>query len=222
MAGELKQIRYLVGDPLQYRFDGNTGIFRIGENNFLTRQGEVIKIHCLGFRIFKGRPFEQYKEIEVWTELYFLTENLAVACLLLRGASAIDFNRMVYYWGASPIDTVLELKPLQRYSKEHGKQYWVVEAQFTLHTQEEQAICDHLRDTLTDLFRYGLVTGANAILIEHNIRGCELTINHSAGVTLPEGNPTEPDPFAEAEFPQKLNEDFKEGNVKALLKKRAA
>ena len=55
---------------------------------------------------------------------------------------------MVYYWGASPIDTVLELKPLQRFSKEHGKQYWVVEAQFTLHTQEEQAICDHLREDI--------------------------------------------------------------------------
>jgi hypothetical protein len=183
-TGELNTIRYFVGDPMQTRFDGNEGRFRVGDKNWLTDQATTFTMDILGLRIFQGKPFDNYKDEEKWVEMYGLTANLAVFSILLRGGSASEFFKYVYYYGASPLDCRTTFKPIQRLNKDVGKAYWICEPSFAMHTEEEQAICDQLRDKLDNLYNARLCEPHFHEIMAANYNGCEFRIVESGVTTL--------------------------------------
>ena len=198
--GELNTIRYFIGDPMQIRFDGNEGRFKVGEKGWLTETGAPLSMNVLGLRIFQGKPFEQYKEDEKWVELYGLTQNLAVFSILFRSGSASEFFKYVYYYGASPLDCRTTFVPVQRFNKEVGKQYWICQPDFRIHTEEEQAICDQLRDTLDNLYNTRLFNPSFHEIMAANYGGCAFRIVESGATTLKALN--EPVDFGELGNPK--------------------
>lgn len=192
---------------MQIRFDGNEGKFRVGDNNWLTNQAEPFSMDIIGLRIFQGKPFEQYKDDEKWVEMYGLTQNLAIFSVLLRGGSASEFFKYVYYYGASPLDCRTTFRPIQRFNKEVGKAYWICEPSFQMHTEEEQAICDQLRDKFNCLYRIQLCDPRFYEIMAANYNGCEFRVI-DGGVT-------------ELKLLDEPVDLVEIGNAKAVLKKRA-
>lgn len=138
-------VRHFPGDAaIQLRFDGNTGRFKYGKEDFLTNAGEEFAFNPIAFRAFFGRPFEQYKVPELWIELFGITQAKCTFRILLRGASSTELNRFAYFLNVRPTDTFLTLKPVMRHNKEFNKNYFIVSPDF-------QEVKKRDKDILSDL-----------------------------------------------------------------------
>jgi hypothetical protein len=139
-------IRHFQGDAaIQLRFDGNTGRFKYGESEFLTANGEEFAFNPIAFRAFWGRPFEQYKQAELWIELFGITEAKCTFRLLLRGASSTELNKFAYFLNVRPTETFLRLKPIMRHNKEFNKNYFIVSPEFEAVKKSDVQILDDLK-----------------------------------------------------------------------------
>ena len=101
-VGESKEIRYLAGYPLQYRFDASRGVFNVNGKKPLTKKGEAFIIKPCAYRIFADRILGyNYKR---WSEFFFLNDDLTICNLLVHGYSVENLMQTIqamYYDDAS-------------------------------------------------------------------------------------------------------------------------
>lgn len=139
-------IRHFPGDAaIQIRFDGNTGCFKYGEELKLTSSCEPFSFNPIAFRAFHGRPFESYKEAEIWIEMFGITEAKCTFRILLRGGSSTELNRFAYFLNFRPTETKLTLQPAMRHNKEFNKNYFVCMPIFTELNKADKKIMDDVK-----------------------------------------------------------------------------
>ena len=107
--GESRDILYLPGYPLQYRFDASSGNFNIGGEKPITKKGEPLTIQVCAYRIFRdsiiGFPMKR------WTEFFFLSEKHAVCNLLVHGYSVDNLMRIIQAMYYDQVRTIKLIPP---------------------------------------------------------------------------------------------------------------
>lgn len=142
-------VRHFAGDAaIQLRFDGNTGRFKYGTDDFLTAACEEFAFNPIAFRAFWGRPFEAYKEPEVWIELFGITKAKCTFRLLLRGASSTELNKFAYFLNARPTETFLVLRPVMRHNKKFSKNYFILSPEFKEVPNRDKGIIEDIKAML--------------------------------------------------------------------------
>lgn len=107
-AEVLLRYKYIVGNPRQYRFNGQTGRFNIDGD---ADKGTSLTIQPINWRIFEENLFGRGKN-EEWAEIIFIDDKNAVSSILFSNSSAGRLTKLVeslYYDDRNLCDVVLTI-----------------------------------------------------------------------------------------------------------------
>lgn len=168
-------VKYMPGNPKQYRFNGQTGQFNLnGETPLLDQNNKPIKqykLQPIAFRFFEENLFARNRK-EQWAEVFFIDEKNCVSAIMFSSSSAnnlISLTRELFYEDCTLCDVVLTITPEQKESKiAEGGKYYVCNMSFETSDKKEvndlkeldRLIKIHRQDTLTDTAIYSLFGGA--------------------------------------------------------------
>ena len=164
-------VKYLQGNPKDYRYDGRDGSFKLGANPIIDEKGKVLKTFSLtpmAFRVFEENLFGRGRK-ENWIELFFIDEKNALSCIMFNGTSASslqNLQREIFYEDLSLCDVKLTVSGVEK-SNDKGK--WS-QAMFTAEPiapeerqnlrEVEEKLQPFCNDTLTDTAVYALSEGS--------------------------------------------------------------
>ncbi|MGB3585503.1 MAG: hypothetical protein WBA23_03130 [Tunicatimonas sp.] len=103
----LKNARYRIGNPRQYRANAKDGKFTLEGSEPV---GSTVRLHVLAYRIFEG---ELFKRENVWLELFFLDSKGNVSSMLFNSYSVGNFQRFqdtLYYRGVPLEQVVIQIR----------------------------------------------------------------------------------------------------------------
>jgi hypothetical protein len=123
------KIKYLIGNPKQYRFNGQTGRFNIDGEKDLGTSFELIP---LAWRIFKASLFGRNKT-EQWAEIFFIDDSNCVSSIMLNNTSAQilqnTFGKIIYE-GLLLEDVKLKITAERRTNERVKGVYYIVQLSF--------------------------------------------------------------------------------------------
>ena len=131
------KVKYLVGNPKQYRFNGQTGRFNINGEKDL---GSTFALVPMAWRIFHASLFGRGKK-EQWAELFFLDEFNCVCSIMLNNTSAQILQNtfgQIIYEGLLLEDVKLKITSDRRTNERVKGTYYI--AQFTYEKADEQTL----------------------------------------------------------------------------------
>lgn len=96
-TGEVKRkVKYLVGNPRQYRFNGQSGRFNINGDKDI---GTSLDIVPMAWRVFKAQLFGRNRR-ETWAELFFIDKENCLSSLMFNNTSVQilqnTFGQVIY------------------------------------------------------------------------------------------------------------------------------
>jgi hypothetical protein len=174
-TGEVEPlVKYLKGQPKNYRFDGQQGCFKIGENpiiikdkNDKPKQLSEFSLIPMAFRVFEENLFGRNKK-EFWFELFFVDDKNAVSCIMFNNSSAKSLQNLqkeLFYDDLSILDVRLIITTEDK-SNEKGS-WKMAKFDYEIISNEErkdlkeldEIIKTHNSDTLTDTAIYSIYEG---------------------------------------------------------------
>jgi len=182
-TGELiPVVKYLSGSPKQYRFDGQQGIFKLGENPILNSRNKFVTTFSfipIAYRFFEENLFGRNKK-ELWVELFFVDEQDAVSSIMFNNTSAQALKKLfgeLYYEDLDLTDVHLHISTVERYNSA-GQTWQMAVFEYDVADAEEvrelrdldYLIKVHRTDTLTDTCIFQIVRGA---FFEHHLKVIE-------------------------------------------------
>jgi hypothetical protein len=78
-------VKYLLGNPYQYKTDMRTGVLTLTDDTVLTKKDSVIKLRVVAIHIFKAKMFA-YSE-RLWSEIFFVNGIGAISMMRFHGYS---------------------------------------------------------------------------------------------------------------------------------------
>lgn len=84
-------IKYLIGRPRQYRFNGQTGRFNI---NGTQDVGTSLTFQPVAWRIFEESLFGRQRS-EVWAELFFVDESACLSSIMFNNSSVNELYNLI-------------------------------------------------------------------------------------------------------------------------------
>lgn len=128
-------IKYLEGNPRQYRFNGQTGRFNL---NGIHDKGVSFKLLPIAWRIFKSELFGRNRQ-EIWAELFFIDNDNCLSSIMFNNTSVQILQNMfgqVVYDGLILDDVLLTITCDKRVNAKVNSSYYV--AQFSFEKAEKE------------------------------------------------------------------------------------
>ena len=127
-TGEITSaIKYLVGSPAEYRFNGQTGNFQYGADTVLSdKNGKALKtFSCIpiAVRMFSDNLFGRNK-MDNWVEVFFVDERNRLSHIMLNNSSYNEFLSMtekLFYDDIELTTSVLTFTPEKIESSKSGE-----------------------------------------------------------------------------------------------------
>lgn len=124
----VNNIKYLLGNPRQYRFNGQNGRFNI---NGIKDLGNSLDFSPVAWRIFYAELFGR-KNRDLWAELFFIDTDNCVCSIMFNNTSAQILQTMLsqlVYDGLLLESVILRVTSEKRTNEKANGTYYV--AQFT-------------------------------------------------------------------------------------------
>lgn len=159
----VNSIKYLVGNPRQYRFNGQNGRINI---NGIKDLGSSFEFTPMAWRVFNASLFGR-KGFDLWAELFFIDNSSCVCSLMFSNTSAQIFQNLlgqILYENLSLDNISIKVSSERRTNEKVNGIYYI--AQFSFEVLSEDS-CSMHKDYCKDFFIYrnDTITQAEEILI---------------------------------------------------------
>ncbi|WP_128547222.1 hypothetical protein [Larkinella soli] len=121
VAETTTDVKYLPGNPKQYRFNGQVGQFFLGADKAI---GTTFTFQPIAWRIFEENLFARGRKDE-WAELFFVDEKNCVASIMFNNTSVGILMKLItelFYDDLTLMDVVLTVKP-EKKENDKGKYF---------------------------------------------------------------------------------------------------
>jgi len=157
----VNNVKYLLGNPKQYRFNGQNGRFNINGTKDL---GNCLEFSPMAWRIFYADLFGR-KNRDIWAELFFIDADNCVCSVMFNNTSAQILQTMLsqLVYDSLPLESViLKVTSEKRTNEKVNGTYYV--AQFTYFETPPESLTIQ-KEFATDfmVFRQDTITDAEEI-----------------------------------------------------------
>lgn len=158
-SGEIRpRFKYMVGQPRQYRFNGQNGRFNL---DGITDKGTSLEIIPIAWRVFTADNLFGRERLEKWAEVFFIDADNCVSAIMFNNTSANIFNTLLaqlMYADLTLIQVKLTITADRRTNSAVASNYYI--AQFNFQPADPDTIRTFLEytqhfpiyraDTITD------------------------------------------------------------------------
>jgi hypothetical protein len=172
---EVPIVKHLPGKVKNYRFDGKSGYFKIGEDPIIITNdkgkqtaAEYFELTPIAFRVFEENLFARNKK-DLWIELFFLDEKNTISSIMFNNTSAKslqDAQFELFIEDLSLIDVRLKITSVEKTGDKGSWKmakfdYEILPIEETKELQElESYLRVHNQDTLTETAVFQIFEGS--------------------------------------------------------------
>jgi len=140
--GEVKEIKYLTGEPRNYRLDLSKGYLNLNGIIAITKPKQEFQVIPIAIRTIKADLFKQ--GLKKWCEFYFLNEESHVCCFMFHEYSLDNFRQQfkeLYYDDIAPTDAKWTISFVEKTTADTEKnKYFIADFAYQMLKPDEIAI----------------------------------------------------------------------------------
>lgn len=117
-TGEEMKVKYLIGNPRQYRYDASKGLVTLNGEIPVTRSMESFTFTPIAYRLFRDSLFIKKgadENVKDWVEFFFLNEALQICVISFHGFSVEAFLQhyadYLFYDDLTPCEAIITMTP---------------------------------------------------------------------------------------------------------------
>ena len=140
--GAINPIKYLTGEPRNYRLDLSKGYLNLNGMTAITKPKQEFQVIPIAIRTIEADLFKQ--GLKKWCEFFFLNESSQVCCFMFHEFSLDNFRQQfkeLYYDEIAPTDAKWKISFIEKQTNDADKnKYFIADFAYEMLSPDEIAI----------------------------------------------------------------------------------